>query len=135
MLRSNLAACQLQLEEWKAAIEATSRALEALDRLDPPAKQKTHKDDISKGNQKHNTLCAEGESFSKNRKEAATSGDALVEEISDDVAEKIEALQNSGHTRDEVQKLRTKILLRRVRAYMETGGWASLQSAEEGMII
>ncbi|KAF1936549.1 hypothetical protein EJ02DRAFT_459428 [Clathrospora elynae] len=36
VLRSNIAACHLKLEEWKQAVESATQALEALDRIDPP---------------------------------------------------------------------------------------------------
>src|SRR3954469_23297658 len=35
VLRSNIAACQLKLEEWKVAVESATQALDALDRVDP----------------------------------------------------------------------------------------------------
>jgi hypothetical protein len=55
----------------------------------------------------------------------------VVEEVDDDTATKIEALNRSGRSRDDTQKLRAKALLRRAKARQETGGWASLQGADE----
>lgn len=57
--------------------------------------------------------------------------DGKVEEVDDETAERIEALQRSGRSREDVQKLRVKALLRRAKARSEVGGWASLQGAEE----
>ncbi|KAJ9648094.1 hypothetical protein H2199_001871 [Coniosporium tulheliwenetii] len=102
VLRSNIAACHLKLADWKAAMTAATEALEALDRLDPPAKKLEGKVD-----------------------------EGVVEEVDEETAEKIEALARSGRTRDDVQKIRTKALLRRAKARMETGGWAALQGADE----
>ncbi|KAH0551678.1 hypothetical protein GP486_007102 [Trichoglossum hirsutum] len=36
VLRSNIAACHLKLEDWKAAVTAATASIESLDRLDPP---------------------------------------------------------------------------------------------------
>ena len=121
MLRSNIAACHLRLDECKAAVESATKALEALDRLDPPAKPSRAGGDA--GDDK--------ESFRDDA--ASTPADAVVEEVDDETAEKIEALQESGHTRDEIQKLRVKVLMRRAKGQMGVGGWSALQSAEEGM--
>ena len=43
VLQSNMAACHSRLEEWKDAIEAADRSLDALDREDPPPKPKKEK--------------------------------------------------------------------------------------------
>ena len=37
VLKSNIAACHVKLAEWKAAIDAATQSLEALDRLEPAA--------------------------------------------------------------------------------------------------
>ncbi|KAK7513890.1 hypothetical protein IWZ03DRAFT_315614 [Phyllosticta citriasiana] len=103
VLRANVAACHLKLSEWKEAVDAATGALECLDRVDPP---------------------------NKGDREGADA-DAKVEEVDDDTADRIEALQRSGRSRDDVQKLRIKALLRRAKARSEVGGWASLQGADE----
>ncbi|KAI9859492.1 MAG: hypothetical protein M1813_006634 [Trichoglossum hirsutum] len=36
VLRSNIAACHLKLEDWKAAVTAATSSIESLDRLDSP---------------------------------------------------------------------------------------------------
>ena len=36
VLKSNISACHLKLEEWKQAVDAANTALEALDKIDPP---------------------------------------------------------------------------------------------------
>ncbi|KAK8215948.1 hypothetical protein IWZ01DRAFT_495640 [Phyllosticta capitalensis] len=110
VLRANVAACHLKLSEWKEAVEAASGALECLDRVDPPV--------------------GAGKEQDKTDKDNATA-DGKVEEVDDETAERIEALQRSGRSREDVQKLRVKALLRRAKARSEVGGWASLQGAEE----
>ncbi|TKA80933.1 hypothetical protein B0A49_00946 [Cryomyces minteri] len=102
VLRSNIAACHLKLQDWKAAIDAATASLECLDRVDPPSTQRGGQD-----------------------------GAGAVEEVDDETEARIEALRKSGRSSDDVQKLRTKALLRRAKARLETGGWAALQGADE----
>ncbi|KAK8166576.1 hypothetical protein IWX90DRAFT_217208 [Phyllosticta citrichinensis] len=118
VLRANVAACHLKLSEWKEAVEAATAALECLDRVDPPvgaAKDKEKDEDKA----------------AKRDGDATSAVDERVEEVDDDTAERIEALARSGRSREDVQKLRIKALLRRAKARSEVGGWASLQGAEE----
>jgi len=105
VLRNNIAACHIKLQEWKAAVEAASKALDCLQRLDPVVRQEKGKED------------------------------SVVEEVDDATADRIERLGESGHTRDEVQKMRVKALLRRGRGNLEIGGWAALQAAEDGQLF
>lgn len=121
VLRSNISACHIKLEEWKEATEAASKSLDALERLDPrPKASKT------KGNGE-----AEGGSTWSPATQRRQSNDGAVEEVDDQTAARIEALEKSGRTRAEVQKIRIKALLRRAKARSEQGGWASLQGADE----
>ncbi|KAK7541383.1 hypothetical protein IWX49DRAFT_321886 [Phyllosticta citricarpa] len=119
VLRANISACHLKLSEWKEAVDAATGALECLDRVDPPVGAKKEKEGEDKRDQKN-----------KGDREGADA-DAKVEEVDDDTADRIEALQRSGRSRDDVQKLRIKALLRRAKARSEVGGWASLQGADE----
>jgi len=106
VLRSNIAACHLKLEEWKQAVESATKALEALDRLDPPpVKEKGDKSEEQSG--------------------------GTITEIDDTTELLLSALTRTNHTLNDVHKLRTKALLRRAKARHEVGGWASLQGALE----
>ncbi|CAG5157079.1 uncharacterized protein ALTATR162_LOCUS4871 [Alternaria atra] len=109
VLRSNIAACHLKLEEWKQAVESATQALEALDRIDPPAPKDAGKDEGGK---------------------EATGGGAIAE-IDDTTELYLDALTRTNHTINDVHKLRTKALLRRAKARHEVGGWASLQGSLE----
>lgn len=106
VLRSNISACHIKLEEWKEAVESATKALDALDRVDPPPAK---------------------ESGENGR------GDTVggVSEIDDSTEILLEALTRTGHGISDVQKLRTKALLRRAKARHEVGGWASLQGSLE----
>ncbi|KAF1347979.1 tetratricopeptide repeat protein-like protein 1 [Delphinella strobiligena] len=114
VLQSNIAACHIKLEEWSEAIDSASKSVDALERIDPLPKRKTdHGQTDSK----------------KSSQQQQTSG--VIEEIDDETAAKIEALEKSGKTKDDVQKIRVKAFLRRAKARSETGGWAALQGAYE----
>ncbi|KAF1821610.1 uncharacterized protein K489DRAFT_306162, partial [Dissoconium aciculare CBS 342.82] len=102
VLRSNVAACHLKLSEWKEAVASAEKGIDCLERLEP---------------------------LPRTKKPRAQKG--TVEEVDDDLAARIENLQKSGHTIDEVRRLQIKLLMRRAKARTELGGWAALQGAEE----
>jgi len=108
VLRSNIAACHLKLSEWKQAVESATQALEALDRIDPPAQKEPENDGAN-----------------------ATTGGGAIAEIDDTTELYLDALTRTNHTINDVHKLRTKALLRRAKARHEVGGWASLQGSLE----
>lgn len=107
VLRSNIAACHLKLEEWKQAVESATKALEALDNIDPPA--------VTSGKDNN----------------GASGGEGKIEEIDDATEVRIAALTRTGKSINDVHKLRTKALLRRAKARQQLGGWSSLQGALE----
>lgn len=122
VIRSNIAACYLKTEDWKAAVDAATSSLEQLERLVAAPKRQTEK----------------GDKDLKDRMPEKPDSTALKKEDEDGkhVAAHVsrdEALAESGKTMSEVQKIRIKALLRRARARTEIGGWANLQGAEEGM--
>ncbi|KAF1364721.1 hypothetical protein EJ07DRAFT_171694 [Lizonia empirigonia] len=106
VLRSNISACHIKLEEWKQAVESATKALDALDRLGPPPVKEP---------------------------EENGRGDAVggVSEIDDSTEVLLDALTRTGRGINDVHKLRTKALLRRAKARHEVGGWASLQGSLE----
>ncbi|CAI6246988.1 unnamed protein product [Periconia digitata] len=103
VLRCNIAACYLKLEEWKTAVKLASQALEALDRVDPPSIMSA-----GKGNQSE-----------------------VVEEVDEATDARMAALARSGRTINDIHRLRTKALLRRAKARREVGDWSSLQGSLE----
>ncbi|KAJ4986919.1 tetratricopeptide repeat protein 1 [Stagonosporopsis vannaccii] len=106
VLRSNISACHIKLEEWKEAVESATKALDALDRIDPPPAKEAGEN-------------GRGEKM------------GAVSEIDDSTEILLEALTRTGHKISDVHKLRTKALLRRAKARHEVGGWASLQGSLE----
>ena len=110
VLKSNIAACYIKLEEWKDAIETATAAIDSLERIDP-------------------TPTPKKDSSGKASEEAEP--DSKVEEVDDATADRIEALQRTGHSIDDARKIRAKALLRRAKARAESGGWANLAGADE----
>lgn len=107
MLRSNIAACHLKLEDWKEAVKTATAALDGLDKL-------------------------QGKNADE-KKGAGEEEDEAEEEIISQGAEKAEDTSSQGQRETDIERIRTKALLRRARARSELGGWSSLQGAEEGM--
>lgn len=102
VLQSNIAACHLKLEEWKEAIESSTRGLDGLERLLPtpkPPKSKVRKD--------KNTPTLEEKV-----------DDTVIELPSDDEDEAavLENLELDDKRRQDILRIRTKLLLRRARA-------------------
>ncbi|KAI9713084.1 MAG: hypothetical protein M1820_001069 [Bogoriella megaspora] len=114
VLRSNISACHIKLAEWKEAIESADQSLDCLERLDPTAKPST----------------ANGEP-SPDSEDARQTSSGVIEEVDDRTEVRLEAFQQSGRNTTDVRRIRIKSLLRRAKARFETGGWASLQGAEE----
>lgn len=114
VLRSNVAACHLKLQEWKEAVESAEKGITNLENLEPLPTLPKPKDTRKEG---------------KDAVEEAN-GDG-IEEVSEEVEERIANLQKSGRTLDEVRKLQIKLLMRRAKAKAELGTWANLQGADE----
>jgi hypothetical protein len=106
VLQSNIAACHLKLQAWKEAVKTATEALDRLDKLqDNGVDEKKDKD---------------GE-------------EEADEEIVSAGAQKAEDTSKQGTTEADIERIRTKALLRRARARSEQGGWSGLQGAEDGM--
>jgi hypothetical protein len=110
VLKSNIAACHLKLEDWKEAVKATTEALDGLDKL-----------------QGKTTKGKEGDEEAV--KPAAEEAD---EEIVSEGAAKAQDTSDKGKRETDIERIRAKALMRRARARSELGGWSTLQAAEEG---
>lgn len=118
VLRSNVAACYLKLEDWKAAVDSATACIDCLDRIIPPSIQQDTNDSTGK----------EQAADSKDQEDA-------VVEISGDHEEAEKAtlgrLQKNDERKRDVARIRAKALMRRAKAKSQQGGWADLQGAEE----
>ncbi|KAF4635662.1 hypothetical protein G7Y89_g2421 [Cudoniella acicularis] len=106
VLKSNIAACHLKLEDWKEAVNAATAALDGLDKLQGKRDGEGEKDDV------------------KGEEEAD-------EEIVSEGATKAEDTSVKGKREADIERIRAKALMRRGKARSELGGWSSLQGAEE----
>ncbi|MCJ1403359.1 hypothetical protein MMC11_006582 [Xylographa trunciseda] len=109
VLKSNISACHLKLEDWKAAVESATAALDALERLQPTKARK-------------NTETGE------EGKE-----DIVVEIVGDgeDAEKELAELKLSDERKEDIKRIRAKALMRRAKGKMEQGGWGNLAGAEE----
>lgn len=117
MIRSNIAACHLKLEDWKAAVDAATACVDCLERVIPSSVQKDADAPQTKG-----------EGDSKNHT------DGVVEISGDDEEaeqEELKRIQKYDERRNDVARIRAKALMRRAKAKSQQGGWANLQGAEE----
>ncbi|KAH7410985.1 tetratricopeptide repeat protein-like protein 1 [Cadophora sp. MPI-SDFR-AT-0126] len=110
VLKSNVAAGYLKLEDWKEAVKAASAALECLDRLQEIGKEES-------GEEKGGAAKVEEEEADE---EIISAGAAKAEDTSD-----------KGKREADIERIRCKALMRRARARSELGGWSNLQGAEE----
>lgn len=114
VLKSNVAACYLKLEDWKEAVKAASAALDGLDKL--------------QGRDNDGEKKVEEGVKGPDEEEAD-------EEIISEGATKAEDTSDKGKREADIERIRGKALMRRARARSELGGWANLQGAEEGMFL
>ncbi|OOQ86826.1 putative tetratricopeptide repeat protein 1 (TTC1) [Penicillium brasilianum] len=119
VLRSNIAACYLKLEDWKAAIDAATASLDRLEKIIPT---NASDDKQSDGKQSNATNTTPEESGAVVELSAA---DAEAEE------KQLAHLKELDTQRTNVLRIRAKSLMRRAKAKSSLGGWANLQGAIE----
>jgi hypothetical protein len=74
----------------------------------------------------------QGKGGDAKKEEKIDGGEEADEEIISEGAAKAEDVSEKGQREADVERIRTKALMRRARARSELGGWANLQGAEEG---
>ncbi|KAK4159256.1 hypothetical protein QBC43DRAFT_131793 [Cladorrhinum sp. PSN259] len=117
VLRSNVSACHLKLEEWKEAVSNATTALDALDRLEREEKEREEKE--TKDKEKEDDV-EEVEIVSAG---AAKAGPAIREDSPAEAARR--------KRQEDVARIRAKALMRRARARSELNGWSNLEGAIE----
>ncbi|KAK1069065.1 hypothetical protein LTR12_014085 [Friedmanniomyces endolithicus] len=123
VLRSNVAACHLKLEEWQDCVDSATKGLEGLERLEPlpkPAKKPK------------NSAAANGQQTIPTLED---NDQPIIEEVTDNLEARIAHLQTTGHTLPQVRNLQIKLLTRRAKAQVQLATWASLQAADEDYAI
>lgn len=119
VLRSNIAACYLKLEDWKAAVESATASIERLDKIIPPTSQDKTKKESSEA--------------SKQMTRSQASEEVVEISGDDDESEEtqLKRLKEQDEQRTNVNRIRAKALMRRARAKSQLGGWANLQGSLE----
>jgi tetratricopeptide (TPR) repeat protein len=120
VIKSNIAACHLKLEQYKEAINSATESLDHLSRAEKAETKSAEKatEDMKKDAQEDEP---EEEIVSAGAQKSAP---AIVQE-------ETEAQQAARKRRDDILRIRAKALMRRARARSELGGWSNLSSAEE----
>ncbi|KAH6676328.1 tetratricopeptide repeat protein-like protein 1 [Halenospora varia] len=108
VLKSNIAACHLKLEDWKEAVKAATAALDGLDNLQ-----------------------GKGQDGAEKKGEVKEAEEEADEEIVSEGATKAEDTSAKGKREADIERIRGKALMRRGKARSELGGWSNLQGAEE----
>ncbi|KAF2085122.1 hypothetical protein K490DRAFT_75372 [Saccharata proteae CBS 121410] len=113
VLRSNIAACHIKLEEWKEAVTAATEGLECLDRVDPRFSGEEKKEEEKQGDKEQ----GDGVKDDEEHNTTMTTSTATPTTPSPPPPTHL--------------KLRTKLLLRRAIAHSSTqpSTWSSLQSS------
>lgn len=119
MLRSNIAACYLKLEDWKAAIDAATASLDRLEKIIPTPPANNEQRDGQPSNDAMTSPQESGEVVEL----SATDADAEEKQLT--------LLKELDTQRTNVLRIRAKSLMRRARAKSNLGGWANLQGAIE----
>ncbi|XXG95114.1 hypothetical protein Hte_001374 [Hypoxylon texense] len=119
VLKSNIAACHLKLEQWKEAVKAATDSIDGLDRLE---KSETGRE----------------QSEEEQKKKDAEEDDAEEEIVSSGAQKSAPAPKQESAAditrrkrREDILRIRAKALMRRARAKSELGGWSDLSGAEE----
>ncbi|KAI1822275.1 hypothetical protein F4861DRAFT_515448 [Xylaria intraflava] len=120
VLKSNVAACHLKLEQYKEAVESATAALTDLGRAETAALQSLEqsaecaKEEIEEEEETEEEIVSAG---------AQKSAPAIVPET--------EPQRVARKRREDIQRIKAKALMRRARAKSELGGWSNLSGAEE----
>lgn len=134
ILKSNIAACFIKLEDWKAAVDSATEALDRLERtrLLPPSSSSFKGKDKEGGKKGRND---NGDDDDDGKVvEITAEGGSGAEQDEEEEEEALAALRKRDEQKANVQRIHAKALLRRARAKSELGGWANLQSAHEGIV-
>ena len=120
VLQSNVAACNLKLEEWKDAVTSATAAINKLDKLETRLAEEEKAAAEAKAKEEEEV---EEEIVSAG---AETAGPPIPDEDKVDPEEVARKKK-----RDDIKRIRYKALIRRARARSEAGGWSNLSGAEE----
>jgi tetratricopeptide (TPR) repeat protein len=133
VLKSNISACHLLLEEWKAAVDSATEALDGLESLVPLPKEEKEKQtgNGAKTPRQQNGVKKAARGTQDDRDKPDVGGDVVEIPDSEDESTALHRLSLSDTRRKDISRIRLKSLLRRARARHRQATWASLAGAEE----
>ncbi|OIW32728.1 hypothetical protein CONLIGDRAFT_642421 [Coniochaeta ligniaria NRRL 30616] len=115
VLRSNVSACHLKLDEWKEAISQATAALDGLDRIERADAEADKASSKAKDKE---------EDIEEVIVSAGAAKAAPAPPTDEDAAEAARRRR-----REDILRIRAKALMRRARARSELGGWSNLEGA------
>ncbi|RWA04075.1 hypothetical protein EKO27_g11033 [Xylaria grammica] len=118
VLKSNIAACHLKLEQYKEAIQSATDSLDGLTRCEKAALESAEEPNEDPKNETEEDEVEEIVSAG-----AQKSAPAIVEET--------DTQRAARKRQDDILRIKAKALMRRARARSELGGWSNLSGAEE----
>ncbi|KAF7512232.1 hypothetical protein GJ744_002394 [Endocarpon pusillum] len=134
VLKCNISACHLYLEDWKNTIDSASEALENLERLDPlPKPSRSNKQQQKQQQRQKQNGTAKSTRGNLGKETSSNSDDTVVVEIpaDEDEAVALHRLSHSDARLADIRRIRIKSLLRRARARHRLATWSSLTGAQE----
>ncbi|KAI1634094.1 hypothetical protein F4809DRAFT_666002 [Biscogniauxia mediterranea] len=124
VLKSNVSACHLKLEQYKEAVKSATDCLDGLSRVEQSEfGEKDSKEEKGKEKGKDETAGEDEVEEEIVSSGAQKSAPAAKEETPEETARR--------KRRDDILRIRAKALMRRARARSELGGWSNLSGAEE----
>ncbi|GAP91885.2 putative tetratricopeptide repeat protein 1 [Rosellinia necatrix] len=119
VLKANIAACHLKLEQYKEALQSATESLDGLSRSENATPESVEK---SNGD-------AEKDAKEDEAEEEIVSAGARQSALA--TGDETAAQAAARKRRDDILRIRAKALMRRARARSELGGWSNLSGAEE----
>ncbi|KAI5457109.1 hypothetical protein BGZ63DRAFT_365883 [Mariannaea sp. PMI_226] len=129
VIQSNIAACHLKLEQWKDAVRAATNAIDDLAKLErehPLLRKEDPEKPDDKGKAKEGDSNHADDGEDEAEEEIISAGASQAAPMPPPPSE---AARQSLLT--DIQRIRSKSLMRRARARSEEGGWQNLAGAEE----
>jgi tetratricopeptide (TPR) repeat protein len=129
VLKSNISACHLFLEDWKNTVDSATESLECLDRLHPLPNQGKKKK--NKKQQQQNGKTSSARKADNDIPDEEDHG-AVIEIPSDEEeSTALTRLHLSDSRLRDISRIQLKSLLRRAKARRWQATWASLAASEE----
>ncbi|KAI1090274.1 hypothetical protein F5B19DRAFT_494556 [Rostrohypoxylon terebratum] len=122
VLKSNVAACHLKLDQWKEAVKSATDAIDGLNRLERA--EAGHEQDTE---EKENKNIKNNEDDEVEDEIVSSGAQKSAPAIKEENA--FELMRRKRQ--EDILRIRAKALMRRARARSELGGWSNLSGAEE----